>query len=99
MKELNQFKRLFWFIDPSRLDIRKDRNLIIHQVLAYGTLADVKRLFKLYGKRTVKQEFQKPKKGLYQPSVLYFIQYLLGVNKINAKEYLKNIYEAPFRNP
>lgn len=84
------FKPLFWFLAADKLDPDKDKNLIIHQVLAYGTLKDLKALFKLYGKPMVKKEFQNPRAGLYQPSVLNFCQHLLGVKKINPQKYLKN---------
>ena len=93
-----KFKRLFWFLNAGNLDIKKDRHLIIHQVFSYGSMADVRQLFKMYGKEVIKREFKKPAPGLYYPSVLNFARYLLGIKKINKKKYLKNIYAAPSRN-
>ena len=91
-KLVKQFEGLFWFADLDKLSIIKDKNVIIHQVLAYGTLADFKKLVKLYGLKTVRQEFLKPQPGLYYPAILNFCQYLLGVKKVNKERYLKNVY-------
>lgn len=97
-KELTKFKPLFWFLNADKLDPQKDRNLIVHQVLSYGTLDDLRRLLKLYGKAAVRREFKKPAPGLYQPSILNFCQHVLGIKKINPKRYLKKIHETSFRN-
>lgn len=95
MTKINPFKHLFWFLDSNKLDLNKDRNLIVHQVLAYGTLEDLRQLIKLYGKETVRKEFKKPQAGLYQPSILNFAQHVLGVAKVDQNKYLKRVYENP----
>lgn len=91
------FAPLFWFLDYKKLDLEEDKHLIVHQVLSYGTMDDLRELFKIYGFKTVREEFKKPKPGLYQPSVLAFCQYILGVNKLDKQKYLKNVYAASFR--
>jgi len=93
-----QFKHLFWFLNAGKLDVSQDKNLIIHQVLSHGSMDDVRRLFQMYGQTTIRREFKKPKPGLYYPSILNFVQYLLGVKKLDKKKYLKKIYAAPLRN-
>jgi hypothetical protein len=92
------FPHLFWFLDASKLDPKKDKNLIIHQVLAYGSMDDLRKLFKIYGKKTIRKEFLKPKPGLYQPNILALVKSLLGINRLAKKNYLKNIYAAPSRS-
>ena len=86
--------KLFWFLRKDRdfLDLDKDRHLIIHQTLALGSMADVQRLFKEYGKATIQQEFEKPISGIYAPAVLHFFEYILGVKIKNREQYIKNIY-------
>jgi len=91
------FAPLFWFLDCKELDLKKDKHLIIHQVLSYGTMDDLRELFKLYSFKTVQKEFKKPKAGLYQPNVLAFCQYILKVKKLNKQKYLKNIYAPTSR--
>lgn len=94
----SQFSHLFWFLDKRNPDLKKDKNLVVHQVLSYGTMDDIRNLVKFYGKTAIKKEFVKPRPGLYYPSVLEFCRRFLGVKKINKKEYLKNVYGAASRN-
>jgi len=91
------FAPLFWFLDYKKLDPGEDKHLIIHQVLSYGTMDDLRELLKIYGFKTVRNEFKKPKAGLYQPKILAFCQYILGVKKLDKQKYLKNVYAASFR--
>jgi len=88
---INHFKNLFWFLSDKDLDWQKDRNFIIHQVLSYGTMDQVKELFTLYGRETIKKEFQKPRPGLYYPNVLEFFRYIFKINHLEKDKYLKNI--------
>jgi len=95
---IKRYAPLLWFIDYKKLDPEKDKNLIIHQVLSYGTMDDIRELFKIYGIKTVKKEFKKPKSGLYQPNILAFCKYILKIKKLDEKKYLKNIYAPAFRS-
>jgi hypothetical protein len=94
--EISKLKlnKLFWFLGRKEktLDFSKDKNLIINQTLALGSMEDVQNLFKKYGKDLIRQEFQKPPRGLYLPSVFHFFEYLLGVEVKDKKQYIKNIY-------
>lgn len=92
-KELQFVNKLFWFLKNKAggLDVQKDRNLIIHQALALGTMDDVRKMFEIYGANVMRQEFQKPAKGLYQPAVLELFQHLLKV-KVNKSHYIKDFY-------
>lgn len=92
------FAPLFWFLDYRKLDLDKDRHLIVHQVLSLGTLNDLKQLLRLYGPSAVRKEFKKPKSGLYQPNILAFCQFILKVKKLNKQRYLKNIYAPTSRS-
>ena len=95
MKTLKtKLNKLFWFLSKKEpgLDLQKDKHLIIHQTLALGSMDDVQELFGRYGKDVVRQEFQKPVRGLYTPSVFHFFEYVLGVRIKNREQYIKNIY-------
>jgi len=86
--------KLFWFLrkNGNILNVSDDRNLIIHQTLALGSMDDVRKIFHQYGKDIVRQEFEKPVRGLYAPSVLRFFEFVLGVKLKNSEQYLKNMY-------
>ncbi len=93
-KTIKQFKFLrpyFWSYKKG-ISPKKDEHLIIHQVLAHGAMDDIRRLLKIYGKKKVRKEFQKPEKGLYHPEILNLCQFLLGIKKLNKNKYLKNIH-------
>ncbi|MDZ7612006.1 MAG: hypothetical protein U5L10_04545 [Candidatus Moranbacteria bacterium] len=99
--KLPDFSKLFWFLDYQKLDAQRDSNLIVHQVLAYGSLEDIFKLIDFYGKDKVRQEFLNAKKGLYDPAVLKLIAFLLDCENIEKKKYVKKIYETTeeYRNP
>lgn len=92
-KRFKKIGRLFWFLKNrgENLDMKKDRNMIIHQTLALGSMDDVRKVFEVYGEDTTRKEFQKPVKGLYHPAVLEFFQYLLKTN-VDKSQYIKDIY-------
>ncbi|MBU2595311.1 hypothetical protein KJ713_00545 [Patescibacteria group bacterium] len=90
-RNINQFNNLFWFLPEKNLDQERDKNLIIHQVLSYGTMDDLRLLFKIYGRQTIKQEFLRSKLGLYYPNILEFVCFILGVKNLDKDKYLKKI--------
>lgn len=90
-KKLQFMDKLFWFLKnkAKSLDVEKDKHLIIHQALALGTMNDVRKIFKLYGKDVARTEFQKPARGLYHPAVLELFQYIFKV-KVDKSQYIKD---------
>lgn len=93
-KKASNFRRLFWHMDGKKLDPKKDKNLIIHQTLAYGSWEDMQNLLEIYGRETVRAEFIKSKAGTYQPAVLALVQFILGAPEIDKSKYIKKIYAA-----
>lgn len=63
---------LFWSCRIEDLDLKKDKNYIIFQVLNYGTWEDVKWLFKVYSEKEIKKVIKNPGKGLWFKDVLNF---------------------------
>lgn len=94
-KKLPQsLKKLFWSIDAKKLDINKNKSYIIHQALAFGSLDDIKSLFKIYSLKEIRQTFLKQPKPFYSPQGLNFLQkYILQIKGSLPKEkYVKNIF-------
>jgi hypothetical protein len=48
--------RLFWEMNPEKLDPARDRDVIIPRVLNYGSLADWRWLEQRYGREVVRAE-------------------------------------------
>lgn len=90
----NRLNKLFWFTDPLKLTLVEDKHLIIHTVLAYGSIADITFLFQLYSYSTIRKIFLQPKAGLYDPRALAFVQELLHVRRLNFNHYIRHVGQA-----
>lgn len=89
---------LFWSANVEDLDLKKDKNYIINQVLNYGTWEDLKWLFKVYSEREIKKVIKNPGRGLWFRDVLNFwkLMFNLKLKKrvferaiLNLKQYEK----------
>lgn len=84
---------VLWNVDVSNLDIEKDKAYIVHQLLAYGDIDEIKWALSTYSRDELKRTFcEKPYKD-YRPSRFYFItNYVLGLDSesIDSSHYVKN---------
>ena len=84
-------KGILWSINIKNLDLNNDRHYIIHQVLNYGDLSDIKWLFRVYSRQAIKNCFiHQPSKN-YNRSTFNFVKnYLLNIKKkLLINDYLK----------
>jgi hypothetical protein len=79
----------FWFCNPKKLDLKQDRHLIVHTLLAFGTLKNIMELIKIYGQRNVRASFLKPYGGLYSVPAFSFAKFFLNAPKANDAYYVK----------
>ena len=88
---LPNLKGILWSININQLDLRRDRRYIVHQVLNYGDLSDIKWLFKIYSRRTIKDCFIRQPVKIYDQATFNFIKnYLLNIKKLlPTNDYLK----------
>ena len=88
------FQGVLWSRDVSSLDIQEDKNYIIHQVLMYGSLDQIKWLKSVYSGGEIREVFCKQPKKIYTPQAFNFIKnYLLGIStSLSEKEYVKSIF-------
>lgn len=56
-------KAVLWSYDTSKIDIIRDRELIITNVLNYGTKEATDWLFKVYNEEDIKKVLQNPRPG------------------------------------
>ena len=83
---------LLWSKNIQNLDLENDKTYIVHQVLSYGDIADIRWLLEAYGKDEVAKTFQEFPKKLYQLAVFYFVKDILLELKdkaLNPNEYVR----------
>jgi hypothetical protein len=68
---------VLWNVGVGKLDLRKDKNYIVHQVLAYGNLEHLHWLFQNYSKQEIVQTFLKSPAKDYTPAAFNFVKNLL----------------------
>lgn len=87
---------ILWSASVKSLDLERDKNYIIHQVLAYGTLEQIRWLFGIYGREQIRRVFLEHPQNIYTSSGLYFIQVILGLEDIPLKKshYVKDIFRG-----
>ncbi len=80
---------VLWSCSVDKLDLNKDKEYIIHQILAYGSWENIIWLFDKYGKDKVKEVFINYPSKDYSPAGLKFVsKILLDVeNKIDPQRY------------
>ena len=67
-----KMKWLFWSYDIKSLDLEKDKDYIIAQVLNYGTWEDLKWLYKVYSEKEIEEVVKTPRRGVWFKKVLNF---------------------------
>lgn len=81
------FWPLFWSTDASKINIKRDKCYIIHQLLNYGDLRAIKWLIRTYSVKTIKEIFLHHPSKNYYPEVYYFVKnILLGLEKKDLNE-------------
>ncbi|MEK7497947.1 MAG: hypothetical protein AAB656_03440 [Patescibacteria group bacterium] len=88
------FQAVVWSRYINNLDLSKDKEYIINQVLAYGLFDHLKWLFKNYSKKVILSTFLKNPIKIYSYRSLNFVKVLLFGNKkftLDESSYVKSI--------
>ena len=73
-----------WSVKIKDLDLKQDKVFIINQILAFGGLKQLKWLFNVYSKKTIKQVFlNHPIKTYRAPTFNFIKTIILGIKKQN----------------
>ena len=89
---------VLWSADVNHLDKEKDKYYIIHQILIYGGIEEIKWLFSNYSKKEIVDVFLQPYKN-YPKKIFYFVKnFILNLKnkKIDEDAYVTSIY-GPIR--
>jgi len=81
-------KSILWSYDLRDVSLERDKEIIITQVLNYGTREDIKWLLKTYGEEEIKKVVANPRSGRWWKKVLNFWAKILDVNL--SKEVFEN---------
>ena len=85
---------VLWSTNVNLLDIQRDKSYIIHQVLLYGSLEEIRWLFITYSKREVIDVFLKTPRKLYPKTAFYFIKNFILQLKgkgLSEKKYVTSV--------
>lgn len=74
MKIPKRLQPILWSKNVDKISPEADRNYIVHQVLMYGDLGDIRWLFDLYSRSKVREVFIKHPKKVYTPPAFRFIK-------------------------
>lgn len=89
-----RLQAVLWSTNVDLLDLKRHKEYIIHQVLSYGRLEDIRWLFRTYKKESIIKVFVTAAYKDYTASRFYFVkQYLLNLrhHPLDERLYVKNI--------
>jgi hypothetical protein len=85
---INNFSpHLFWDVDRTKLDLNKNKRLIIQRVFLRGDIPDIKIIFQLYDLETIKEEILKA--GFLDKKTLKWASDFLNIPKTEFLCYVK----------
>jgi len=79
-------KNCLWSYRSLNIDLVKEKEMIITQVLNYGTWDAVKWLFRIYNKKEIRNVIKKPQRGLWFKETLNFWSTMFN---IKIPDYIK----------
>jgi hypothetical protein len=87
-----KLKAILWSKNIKTINPEIDKIYIIHQILSYGDIDEIKLLLKTYSLKEIKDIFLNfPKKIYTKPVFLFVKNYLLKINKeLDEKYYVKS---------
>ena len=87
-------KGILWSKNINNINLENDKIYIIHQVLSFGDIEEIKWLFKNYTLGEIKMVFVNIPKRIYTRPVFLFIkEYILKINTgLDEKNYVKSFF-------
>ncbi len=87
---------LLWSKNVKNLDFKKDRIYIIHQVLAYGSIEDIKFIIETYSKDEIINVFiNYPQKVYTRPVFMFLKNYMLKIKtELRESSYVRSTFKS-----
>lgn len=87
-----QLQSILWSKNVHTIDPKRDKVAIIHHVLAYGSIDDLRWLFHTYPQRTIREVFVGHPVKIYTPPSFTFAKRALRVRrKLPETTYVKSV--------
>ena len=86
---------LFWSAPHVPHTVENDASEIIHKVLAYGGIEDIRWLKKTYSQDTLQRVFRDQPQAVYTPSAFHFaadVVLHLEESSLDRNRYVKSVY-------
>jgi hypothetical protein len=77
----DRLKAYFQEYEPGQLDFAQDANLVIQRTLEFGTWDEIRWMFRLYGKKRVRQFVREHGERLLKPVSFNYWRKVLGVRR------------------
>ena len=90
----NFLQPALWSYDLKKMSKKKDKKIIITQILNFGTWRHVEWLQKNYSSKEIKEVIKNPGRGVWRADVLNFWQKIfnLHLSKVKINQALFSIY-------
>lgn len=91
----HKLQPILWSRDVKNLNLEKDKVYIIHQILMYGDLNEIRWLFRTYGKKVIVNVFLNHPSKQYPKETFHFVKnFLLNLRgrSLNKDSYVTSIY-------
>ena len=85
---LKQFELFLWSFDLAKMDLKKIKKRIIANVLNFGSKEATDLLFKVYNRKDIKMQVQKPLPGEWSNKSLNYWSIVFDVNFKSTKNFL-----------
>lgn len=85
---------VLWSADINKLDMEKDKGYIIHQILCYGALEEIRWLFQTYTEKEIVNTFISIPYKDYFPARFHYVKNIilnLEDQELDPRLYVKNI--------
>ena len=83
MKSANKLPKflqsVLWSYNLKEIELEKDKEIIISQVLNYGHWKELKWLYSVYSEKDIKKVVRHPRRGLWFEKVLNFWELMLEI--------------------
>ena len=89
-KILQKFKPFLWSFDISKMDIQKNKERIITNVLNFGTKEATDLLFKIYNKKEIKKHVENPLPGEWNDKSLNYWSIIFNIKPKKIKYVLRH---------